>query len=203
MAEKRLRRNPVPGTLDHAFLEVGGRETAIAMTRLGSHKDPQLGEFIRLYDETSASNRESPGVLEQICLAAGLHPADYFGRIMEVAFRYNFELTRFTAAVASRVVMEKAAEFAMSKEGFKDRELILKTTKHLENSPLVNVTQSQQTVNVSSNLPQISGSISEIVRGELPPMPDEPLAIEGEVVEVEALPANVQSPSNQNSDTGS
>ncbi len=196
MADKRLRRNPTPGTLDHAFLEVGGRETAIAMTRLGSHKDPQLGEFIRLYDESTASRRDEPGILEQICLASGLHPADYFGRIMEVAFRYNFELTRFTAAVASRVVMEKAAEFAMSKEGFKDRELILKTTKHLETSPLVSVSQTQQTLNVSSNLPQISGHISEIVRGELPPVPDEPEAIEAEVIEVEALPANVQPPSN-------
>ena len=199
---KRLKRLPIPGTLDHAFAQVGGRETAIAMTRLASHKDETLKEFIRQYDELPANLRDDPGILEQLCLASGQHPADYFGKICGVAYRYNFDVATFTAAVASPMVLQKAAEFAMEKGGFKDRELILKTSKVLEQHSLVNVSQTNQTVNVSSNLPQISGKISEIVRGDLPPI-DEVDAIEGEIIEVQALPAHVQSQNDRDSDISS
>lgn len=160
------------------------------MTRLASHKDAQLGEFIRLYDETNSNTRDDPGLLEQLCLASGIHPADYFGKICGVAYRYNFDVATFTAAVASPMVLQKAAEFAMAKEGFKDRELILKTSKVLESTPLVKVENNQQNVSISSNLPdlaQLSGRVSEVVRGELPPIGETDI-VEGEIIEVEAIP---------------
>lgn len=158
------------------------------MTRLASHKDEKLKEFIRLYDDLPARDRNDPGMLEQLCLASGTHPADYFGKVCAVAYRYNFDVATFTAAVASPLVLQKAAEFAMEKGGFRDRELILKASKVLEQTPLVSVQQNQSTFNVSSNLPQLTGKISEIVRGELPEF------VEGELLESEALPQSEQDP---------
>ncbi len=156
------------------------------MTRLASHKDAGLAEFIRLYDELPLPKREDPGVLEQLCLASCIHPADYFGKICSVAYRYNFDVATFTAAAASPMVIQKAAEFAMEKSGFKDRELILKTSKVLEQNSLVSVNQTNQTVNVSSNLPQVTGRVSELLRGEIETV--EPLQIaEGEIIEPDVL----------------
>lgn len=181
-----MRRLPIPGTLDHAFLSVGGRDTAIAMTRLASHKDDQLEEFVKLYDDIPSPNRTDPGMLEKLCLAVGLHPAEYFGKVCAVAYRYNFDVATFTAAAASPLVIQKAAEFAMEKDGFRDRELILKASKILEQSPLVSVQQNQSTVNVSSNLPQIGSTanrVQDALAGNLPP-----LLIEGEIIDAEPVP---------------
>lgn len=181
-----MRRLPIPGTLDHAFLQVGGRDTAIAMTRLASHKDEQLEEFLTLYDDIPSTNRHDPGMLEKLCLAVGLHPAEYFGKVCAIAYRYNFDVATFTAAAASPLVIQKAAEFAMEKDGFRDRELILKASKILELSPLVQVQQNQSTVNVSSNLPQIGSTANRVQNALADNLP--PLQIEGEILDAEPIP---------------
>lgn len=155
---------------------VGGRDVAIAMSRLGSHKDEQLNSLVLLYDELGPMDRDEPGVLERLCLSVGMHPAEYFGKISAVAYRYNYDVSAFTAAAASPLIIQKSAEYAMERTGFKDRELILKTSKVLEQTPLVSVTQSNQTIQVASNLPslgQITGRVSELAREDI---------IEGELI---------------------
>lgn len=179
----KLRKLPIAGTLDHAFHLVGGREVAIAMSRWAAHKDEQLAELLRIYDEEiTPPERIEPGLLERLCLAVGMHPADYFGRVSAAAYRHNFDVAAFTAAVAAPLVIQKSAQFAAKENGFKDRELLLKAAKILEQGSLVQVTQTNQTVAVTGlpKMEELTGRVSDMIRSK------EPVAlIEGEIVEPE------------------
>jgi len=165
--DRALKRLEVAGTLDYAFRGVGGREAAVAMARLGSHRDDQLRRLVDAYDEMSPAQRLEVGLLETLALAVGLHPAEFFGRVSSVAYRHNFDVAQLTAAMKAKDMIEAAASFGLEKEGFKDRELVLKASKVLESGPLVTV--SQQTINaqMAAGLPPVEGStgrISEMIR---------------------------------------
>jgi hypothetical protein len=156
---------------------------AIAMSRWVAHKDEQLAELLRIYDEELTPNEKiEPGLLERLCLAVGMHPADYFGRVSAAAYRHNFDVAAFTAAVAAPLVIQKSAQFAAKEGGFRDRELILKAAKVLEQGSLVQVTQTNQTVAVTGlpKMEELTGRVSDMIRSK------EPIAlIEGEIVESE------------------
>ena len=166
--ERQLRRLEIPGTLDHAFRSVGGREAAISMSRLASHRDPEIRELVRCYDELNSHDQLRPRLLEELSLQVGLHPAEFFGRISAAAYKHNFDVAQLTAAMKVSEIIERRAEFAMEKDGHKDAELVLKAGGVLTSTPLVQVTQTQQTLNVAAGLPpveELTGRISEAIRG--------------------------------------
>jgi hypothetical protein len=165
--DRALRRLEIPGTLDHAFRGVGGRETAIAMARLGSHRDGELKEFVRSWDELDPKAQLEPRLLERLALGVGLHPAELFGRISATAYKHNFDVAQMTAAMKLGEILERRAEFAMDKDGHKDAELVLKAGGLLQTGPLVTVNQTQQTLNVAAGLPpveELTGRVSELIR---------------------------------------
>lgn len=183
---KPLRKLPIPGSLDHAFHLVGGREVAINMARWANRNDEQLTELLRIWDdELTPSERRETGLLERLCLAVDMHPAEFFGRISAAAYKHNFDVAAFTAAVAAPLAIQKAAKFMGKEGGFKDRELILKAAKILETNPLVQVNQTQQNLSIPGlpKLEELTGRVSKLIRGT------EPVAfIEGEVLEPDEPP---------------
>lgn len=139
------------------------------MARLGGHRDEQLRELVQNYDQLTQKDKLEPGLLEKLALGVGLHPADLFGRITSIAYRHNFDVAQLTAAMKVREIIERRAEFAMEKEGYRDAELVLKAGGILQTGPLVQVNQTQttQTLNVAAGLPpveELSGRVSEIIR---------------------------------------
>jgi hypothetical protein len=183
------RKLLIPGTLDHAFHLVGGRDVAISLTRLGGHTLPEFAEFIRLYDELTPVEQGEPGLLERLCLCVGLHPSDYFGRLAALAYKRNFDVAHFAAAVSAPLVVEKMARYAQQKEGFKDRQLLLQVTGHVQKGPLVQVNQNSdnRSVTVNSGGPsfeELTAKVSELIRGgEGPTQP----VFEAEIVEPKQL----------------
>jgi hypothetical protein len=164
------RKLLIPGTLDHAFHLVGGRDVAIALTRLGSHNDNQFLEFLKIYDELTPVEQGEPGLLERLCLCVGLHPSDYFGRLASLAYKRNFDVAHFAAAAAAPLVVEKMSKYAQQKEGFKDRQLLLQVTGHATRGPLVQVNQNSdnRSISVTSQGPsfeELTAKVSELVRG--------------------------------------
>lgn len=168
--ERKLRRLEIPGTLDHAFRSVGGRDAAVAMARLASYRDPEIKELLHLFDELAPNDQLTPRLLENLALQVGLHPAEFFGRVSAAAYKHNFDVAQLTAAMKVTEIIERRAEFAMDKDGYKDAELVLKAGGHLQTGPLVQVNQNQtnQTLNVAAGLPpveEITGRVSELIRG--------------------------------------
>lgn len=164
------RKLLIPGTLDHAFHLVGGRDVAISLTRLGSHTSPEFAEFIRLYDELTPVEQGEPGLLERLCLCIGLHPSDYFGRLASLAYKRNFDVAHFAAAVSAPLVVEKMAKYAQQKDGFKDRQLLLQVTGHAQRGPLVQVNQTSDNRSVTVNgggpsFEELTAKVSELIRG--------------------------------------
>ena len=155
------------------------------MTRLAAHRDEQLAEMITIYEQSTEKEKGEPGLLERLALSVGLHPAEYFGRVAAIAYRHNYDVSALTAAINSPLVIQAAAEFAQTKEGFKDRELILKASKVLEQQSLVTVNQTQQTLNVSGlpKMESLTGKVSDMIRGAETPRG---LLVEGEILELEA-----------------
>lgn len=164
------RKLLIPGTLDHAFHIVGGRDVAISLTRLASHTDKQFFEWVRIWDNLSPVEQGEPDQLERLCLAVGLHPSDYFGRLAALAYKRNFDVAHFAAAVAAPLVMDKAAKFGQKEKNFKDRQMILQVTGHLERGPLVQVNQNSdnRSVSVTQSGPsfeELTAKVSQMIRG--------------------------------------
>jgi hypothetical protein len=185
-AAKVPRKLIIPGTLDHAFHIVGGREVAISLTRLAAYTSPDFTEFLRIYDELTPVEQGEPGLLERLCLAIGMHPSDYFGRLCALAYKRNFDVAHFAAAAAAPLVVEKMSKYAQKESGFKDRQLLLQVTGHATRGPLVQVNQSNdnRSVSVNSSGPsfeELTAKVSEMVRGS------GETYIEGEIVETKEL----------------
>jgi hypothetical protein len=178
----------IPGTLDHAFHLVGGREVAISLTRLGAYTSREFAEFIRLWDDLTPVEQAEPGLLERLCLCIGLHPSEYFGRLAALAYKRNFDVAHFAAAAAAPLVVQEATKRMKGERGFKDREMLLKLTGHLETrGPLVQVNQNSDNRSVTVNqtgptFEELTSKVSELVRGE-----SGKEAIEGEVIDISPL----------------
>jgi hypothetical protein len=164
------RKLLIPGTLDHAFHFVGGREVAISLTRLGAYAHPDFTEFLRIYDELTPVEQGELGLLERLCLAVGIHPSNYFGRLCALAYKRNFDVAHFAAAASAPLVVEKVAKYAQAKDGFRHAQLLLQVTGHATRGPLVQVNQNSdnRSVSVTSQGPsfeELTAKVSELIRG--------------------------------------
>ena len=188
--EEKPARQPrqllIPGTLDHAFHLVGGRSAAIEFTRLAALAgDNHLAEIITLYEELTPHQQKEANVLEQLCLAVGLHPSEFFGRVSAAAYRRNYDVAAFAAAAAAPLVIEKSMKFAAKESGFKDRQMLLQVSNVLEpRGPLVQVNQNsdnrQVHLNEGPSFEQLTAKVSEMLRGS--GLEEQRLLTEGEIV---------------------
>jgi len=123
---------------------------------------------VRNYDELTPRQQMEPRLLETLAIQVGLHPAEFFGRVSAAMYKHNFDAAQLVASMRVGEILERRAEYALEKDGHKDAELVLKAGGVLTTTPLVQVTQTQQTLNVAAGLPpveELTGRVSEMIRG--------------------------------------
>jgi hypothetical protein len=127
---------------------------------------------------------EEPMVIERLCAEAGLHPSDFLGRLTATAYKHNFDVASYLAAINGAEIVKQRIKQALQPEGFKDAELILKHTNFVREEKGTEINITNQQLNVAKGLPSfqdVVNDVTSIARAEppaqLPPAIDVPAVV--------------------------
>ena len=149
-ASRRTRGNQLvfEGTIASACDLGIGVEQFIEMVRLAGASDPGAARFLGAWDTLTPSSQHSDRAADAVCARVGLAPLELLKTVADAACRYAMHAAQISAALALPSVVGRSIEAALTDEGDRARELLLKTTGFLATprggpSMRVNIQQSQ------------------------------------------------------------
>lgn len=103
----------------------GGKETFIEYIRLLDSPDPRYHVLLEKWDESSPKEKDRLS-LDGLARMADISPGELLGKVAQIAYEHNTDLANFLASVHQPDIVAHTIERAMTDDGFRDRELILK-----------------------------------------------------------------------------
>lgn len=103
----------------------GGRITLLAYASVLADKDERFAYMISYFNQLSKSEKLNVR-MEDLCAAAGIPPGEFLGKVTQVAFEQNMDLSNLIAAISQPEVVEYTIQQAQTPEGHKDREFLMK-----------------------------------------------------------------------------
>lgn len=175
---KFARIIPVLGTLGFMFRNIpGGNEAIIRYMEIYISKQSGrkrngtrelLHEFVIIWKNFDEFSKKRVDVFDWLCKTKGIDPCTIWGAISEGMFDAHEADIGVEIITAKTEVFNQARKFGQSERNFRDRELVAKTTKLIEEKGMeVNVDARTQVNNLqmgSSNFNSIIRQNEKIIR---------------------------------------
>lgn len=113
-------------SLDYIARKVGGKQFLVDLAR--NCGDAEIKAFVAAWDGLTKSKKKTTA-LELVCQQVSLDPSWLFGRISEEVSRRGADCTKLIGALAVPKVLEKTVEVALTDEGWRDRQMVLKAAR--------------------------------------------------------------------------
>jgi len=159
-----------PGVISEiaASLE-GGKEEFMLLARYAPEIDPNIAPVIEEWNRLKKQPRLRVS-LDAICKLKGIDPFHFLGVVAEAAIKYRDNASVILAAMALPKVVQQSIQVAMEKDGFRDREALMKHAGFLPvpagatfvNSPSFKNEQVTQVDTASSALPSFEKSVKDL-----------------------------------------
>lgn len=144
--------------------------------------DKEMQRVMQAYN--GLSRREQNQIIpEALCDLAGVKPRDLFAAVQTQLFDIGAQEAAVIVAVNQPRIVEKSAQLARTKAGFREREMLLKTTGFLPTP------KSQAPSVIINNNPQALSIGGQRAPAALPSMEDEMIQLEAAPLQLE--PGNV------------
>lgn len=103
----------------------GGKQEFMRLAVMASQIEPELAGIVEVWEGLTipAQNRTS---IEEICLKRDIDPGHFCGVVVEAAVKFRDNATILIAALNLPDVVQHSIQFAKNKEGFRDREALMK-----------------------------------------------------------------------------
>lgn len=102
-----------------------GKRTFIEYARLVGDTDERFKQMLEKWDSTSRGEQLLIP-LEELARTYNITPGELLGKVTQVAYEHNTDISNYMAAVMQPDVVKKTIDMALTEEGFKDRELLHK-----------------------------------------------------------------------------
>jgi hypothetical protein len=123
------RASNEPGGLAFASRMLpGGKKALVELAR--SSSDPKVQEVVKAWDAMTPKCRSARRI-EDLCTQACISPGEFLGRVAQDAHDTGLDVSRLILGVNHPRVLEKSIRNAMTTEGFKDREMLMKASGFL------------------------------------------------------------------------
>jgi hypothetical protein len=103
---------------------VGGKQTFMELARFAPEIDPECQPIIEEWDRLAGNKRVIN--LDAICKVRQIDPFHFLGVVAEAAVKYRDNASVIIAALSLPNVVERSVKTALTKDGFKDREALMK-----------------------------------------------------------------------------
>lgn len=126
LADKSSRPAHVSAVLAAAIRKVpGGKITLLAYAAVLADEDKRFDYMLSYFNQLTQAEKRQVRV-DDLCAVAGIPPGEFLGKVTQVAFEQNMDLSNLIAAVSQPEVVEYTIQQAQTPEGQKDRELLMK-----------------------------------------------------------------------------
>jgi hypothetical protein len=147
----------------------GGKKELMLLAELAPEVEPALAPILEDWKRLSSSGKKSVS-LDQICKTRKIDPYHFLGVIAEAAIKYRDNASVIVAAMNLPKIVEKSIKFAQKKDGFKDREALMKHGGFLpvpSGNTFVNTLQTKVETNVEQpgsvgHLPSFEATVGAI-----------------------------------------
>jgi hypothetical protein len=132
---------------------VGGKLTFMELAHHAPELDPRVTSVIETWDGLTPTAKQAAS-LDAICKERNIDPYLFLGVVAAAAKKYADNSSVIIAALSLPNVVRKSIEHAMEKEGFKDREALMKHAGFLPvpaGATFVNTLQTKVETNVGVN----------------------------------------------------
>jgi len=103
----------------------GGKQEFMRLAVLAGQIEPELMCVVEDWEKLRVPAQQVT-TIESLCLAREIDPSHFCGVVVEAAVKFRDNATYLIAALNMPDVVEKSVKFAKSKDGFKDREALMK-----------------------------------------------------------------------------
>lgn len=103
----------------------GGKESLVELARLSPHESVKA--IVTDWDAMTGRKRSATR-LEVMCEAREIAPADFLGEVVKAAFEHNTDVAKMILAVNTPRLVQKSVREALTKKGFKDREMLMQAS---------------------------------------------------------------------------
>lgn len=103
---------------------VGGKQTFMELARMAPQLDPNCACVIEEWDRIAGQKRSVS--LFQICKLKNIDPFHFIGVVGEAAIKFRDNASVIIAALGMPGVIERSVKTALTRDGFKDREALMK-----------------------------------------------------------------------------
>ena len=122
---RKSRPDPPQGVIASICKRLqGGKHTFMELARFAPEIDPNCAPVIEEWDRV-AGNKKTVS-LDTICRVKGVDPFHFLGAVAEAAVKYRDNASVIIAALSLPNVIERSVKTALTKDGFKDREALMK-----------------------------------------------------------------------------
>lgn len=150
----------------------GGKASLVELARLSV--DDRVKAFVDAWDMLAGGDQDSC-LLENVCAAVNIGPAEFVGEICRSAYRWNMDLSTLLAMMSQPAIVDKMTEFALEPAGHKDREMLLKSSGFLPlpkgSRTTIHVSAQAAAVAATENgLPSFEDDVTQnvrVIRGEV------------------------------------
>jgi len=155
-------------TLEQSFQCAGvstldARETMVRVAGMLAASNEKLAKIVEIWDGLCTSKKKQT-TLDQLCKMVDMQVWEFIGTAGAEAARIGIETARMLVGMAQPQLIQKAIEFGMTPEGFKDRQLVLQAGGIAPSPKGINIALSQTTQQVSgSTLPDFETDELEII----------------------------------------
>jgi hypothetical protein len=103
----------------------GGKQEFMRLAVLASQIEPALAVVVETWEGMNDPLQRKI-TIEEICRQKDVDPGHFCGVVVEAAMKFRDNATILIAALNLPDVVQRSVEFAKQKEGFKDREALMK-----------------------------------------------------------------------------
>ena len=156
-------------TLEQSFQCAGvstldARETMVRVAGMLAASNEKLAKIVEIWDGLCTSKKKQT-TLDQLCKMVDMQVWEFIGTAGAEAARIGIETARMLVGMAQPQLIQKAIEFGMTPEGFKDRQLVLQAGGIAPSPKGINIALQQNNQQVSgSQLPDFELDELDIVQ---------------------------------------
>jgi hypothetical protein len=178
----RPRRGRLPQfdylSVDGLARHLGGRRKFIDLARLSTEE--LVRSVVARWDALTKSKQGSQN-LDNLVADCGLDPGWFVGKVSETMFSNGVEVTKLLMAIATPAVIQHSIEQSLTgKNGFKDRELLLKAARVL---PSAQPPQHNMAFMFGGTVPQIDTDNNKEAPKQIEGSTEPPAVEDGNVID--------------------
>ena len=106
----------------------GGIAAFVNFARAAQSNDPTLAQFLEAWDGLEAQAQQDPSQADALCRRLRLSPLEVLRAVVQAAVEFCTLTSGLMACLALPEMVEKTIQFASMQKGFRDRELLYRTT---------------------------------------------------------------------------